>query len=68
MTMGGNKGVTWPYGGASDVAASFDHEMNTACRVNDIVSDSRNKIVSTPAYMQGNAKPHEVFDGMSKFV
>jgi len=66
--MGGIKGDKWPYGGASQMATKFGHKMMTSSLVDDVVSDPDNRIVTTPAYMQANAKPHEVFDGISKFV
>jgi enhancing lycopene biosynthesis protein 2 len=40
----------------------------TSSHVDDVVSDPENRIVTTPAYMQANAKPHEVLDGISKFI
>jgi enhancing lycopene biosynthesis protein 2 len=42
--------------------------MMTSSHVDDVISDPENRIVTTPAYMQANAKPHEVFDGISKFI
>ncbi len=35
------------------------------CSVTDFVTDRENKVISTPAYMY-SAKPHEVFEGVSK--
>lgn len=35
------------------------------CPVDDYVTDRHTKVVSTPAYMYGQAKPHEVFKGIS---
>jgi enhancing lycopene biosynthesis protein 2 len=35
------------------------------CLVTDFVTDRENKIISTPAYMY-NARPHEVFTGISR--
>lgn len=34
------------------------------CEVNDYVTDRENKLITTPAYMYGKAKPHEVFIGI----
>lgn len=34
------------------------------CPVDDYISDRECKVVSTPAYMYDNAKPHEVFKGI----
>jgi enhancing lycopene biosynthesis protein 2 len=50
------------------MASKFGHKMSTSSHVDDVVSDPENRIVTTPAYMQANAKPHEVFDGISKFI
>lgn len=33
-----------------------------------VCTDWINEIVTTPAYMQGNAKPHEIYDGVQHFV
>jgi len=38
------------------------HEI---CPVDDYVTDRETKVITTPAYMYGNAKPHEVFKGIS---
>lgn len=38
--------------------------IHEECPVNDYISDRECKIVSTPAYMYGDAKPHEVFAGV----
>lgn len=35
------------------------------CPVDDYITDRENKVVTTPAYMYSNAKPHEVFKGIS---
>jgi enhancing lycopene biosynthesis protein 2 len=42
--------------------------MNTGASVHDVVYDNEHRIVTTPAYMQANAKPHEVHDGINKFI
>lgn len=34
------------------------------CPVDDYITDRETKVVSTPAYMYGNAKPNEVFAGI----
>ncbi|WP_448548439.1 isoprenoid biosynthesis glyoxalase ElbB [Thalassotalea fusca] len=38
------------------------------CETNDCVVDEQHKIVTTPAYMDGNAKLSDVFAGISKLV
>ena len=66
LTLGG-KGENWPYAGSLDAAQSFGakiEEMN----VDQVCTDWSHEIITTPAYMQGNAKPHEVLHGVQKFV
>jgi len=41
------------------------HEV---CPVDDYVTDRETKVITTPAYMYGNAKPHEVFKGIAGLV
>lgn len=36
------------------------------CTVDDFISDRDHKIITTPAYMFGDAKPHQVFSGVRK--
>ncbi len=38
------------------------------CEVDDFVTDRDHRIISTPAYMFGNAKPHQVFTGIRKAI
>jgi enhancing lycopene biosynthesis protein 2 len=38
------------------------HEV---CPVDDYVTDRETKVITTPAYMYDNAKPHEIFKGIS---
>lgn len=38
------------------------------CPVDDFITDRENKIITTPAYMYDNAKPHEIFNGISKLA
>jgi enhancing lycopene biosynthesis protein 2 len=35
------------------------------CPVTDYITDRTHKVVTTPAYMHGNALPHEIFQGIS---
>ena len=62
LTLGG-RGDSWPYNGSIDAASSFGavHEEQD---VDGVCTDWVNDIVTTPAYMKGDAKPHEVFDGV----
>ncbi len=42
--------------------------LHEDCDVADYVTDRENKIVTTPAYMYGDAKPSEVFKGITGLV
>lgn len=42
--------------------------QHVECPVQDYITDREHKIVSTPAYMYDEAKPHEVFQGISGLV
>ena len=52
----GSKGEQWPYAGTIDVAKDFGNEMKES-EVNEVVIDEKNKIITAPAYMKGNATP-----------
>lgn len=39
--------------------------QHESCPVDDYVTDRQTKVITTPAYMYDNAKPHEVFKGIS---
>ena len=59
----GETSDNFPYAGSIEVAKSFgakheNHEVLSTC------VDRDNNIVTTPAYMQGDAAPHQVFDGI----
>lgn len=56
MTLG-CRGENWPYNGSIDAATSFGNEL-VELDVNAVCLDEKNKIVTAPAYMKGNAKPH----------
>lgn len=66
----GSKGVNVTIGDDEGTAAGIEKTgaTHTACGVTGIVEDGANKIVSTPAYMYGDASPAEVFEGVSKMV
>ena len=66
LTLGG-RGDNFPYAGSIDAAASFGAEMQEV-DVNGIVTDWKNNIITTPAYMQGDASPHAVYDGIQNFL
>jgi enhancing lycopene biosynthesis protein 2 len=38
---------------------------HTNCAVEKFVVDQGNKVITTPAYMYGSAKPHQIFEGVS---
>lgn len=38
------------------------------CPVEDFITDRFNKVLSTPAYMYDDAKPHQVFNGINKMI
>jgi enhancing lycopene biosynthesis protein 2 len=35
------------------------------CAVDKYVVDHSHKVITTPAYMYGTAKPHQIFEGVS---
>jgi enhancing lycopene biosynthesis protein 2 len=42
--------------------------LHVNCKVTDYISDRDHKVLSTPAYMYDEAKPHEVFTGIRKML
>lgn len=66
LTLGGRT-ENFPYAGSIDAAESFGAQMEEK-NVDGVVTDWKNHIVTTPAYMQGDALPHEVFDGIQSFL
>lgn len=66
----GKTGVTLTLGQEGEAASEITktgahHEV---CTVDDFVTDREHKIVTTPAYMYGDAKPHQVFAGIRRAV
>ncbi len=57
VTIGNDQGT------ASEVEKTGAKHMN--CAVEKFVVDSSNKVITTPAYMYGTAKPHQIFAGVS---
>lgn len=55
LTLGG-KGESWPYSGSIDIAKDFGNDLIES-EVNEFVIDEKNKIITAPAYMKGNATP-----------
>ena len=66
----GSKGVNLTIG--DDAATAQEIEKSGAhhvkCAVTDYVSDRDHKVLTTPAYMYGNASPFEVFTGIRKMI
>ena len=60
LTIGDNHGV------AAKVNATG--AMHVKCRVDSVVIDEELRVVSTPAYMYGEARSREVYDGIKKMV
>lgn len=65
----GDRGVTLTIGDDRETAAEIEKTgaRHERCPVDDYVTDREHKIVTTPAYMY-EAKPHEVFRGISGLV
>ena len=66
LTLGG-RGSNFPYAGSIDAAASFGADMEEM-DVNEVCTDWSKNVISTPAYMQEDASPHAVFDGIQNFL
>ena len=66
LTLGG-RGENFPFAGSIDAAESFGATHEEA-NVGDVVTDWDNSLVTTPAYMQGDAAPDAVFDGIQLFL
>lgn len=61
MTIGKNDRVT-----TAEIAKTG--AIHVECNVDDFITDREHRIVTTPAYMYGDAKPHEVFTGIRKAI
>jgi enhancing lycopene biosynthesis protein 2 len=66
----GQHGVTVTIGDDKETAQEIEKTgaVHEVCPVTDYVSDRNHKVLSTPAYMYGEAKPADVFLGISKLV
>lgn len=66
----GSKGITVTIGNDKETAQEIEktgaHHEN--CGVTDFVSDRQQKVVTTPAYMYGDAKPADVFEGIRGLI
>jgi enhancing lycopene biosynthesis protein 2 len=62
----GNHGVTITLGAKSETSEEAEKTgaVHEVCNVDDYVTDRENKIVTTPAYMYGDSKPHQIFQGI----
>lgn len=60
ITLGNDKTV------ALEVVKTGAHHEE--CRVDDFITDRAHRIITTPAYMYGDAKPFEVFTGVRKAI
>ncbi|UYL10073.1 isoprenoid biosynthesis glyoxalase ElbB [Bdellovibrio sp. SKB1291214] len=62
----GKKKVTLTIGDDAATAAEIQKTgaQHEECPVDDYITDRETKVVTTPAYMYGNAKPNEVFAGI----
>ncbi|MGE0615688.1 MAG: isoprenoid biosynthesis glyoxalase ElbB [Bacteriovoracia bacterium] len=65
-----NKGIRMTVGTASEASQEIEKSghKHVECSVTDCVSDPVAKVVTTPAYMYGDAKLHEIFTGIGKLV
>ena len=66
----GDKEITLTIGNDKETAQEIEKTgaQHENCDVDDFITDRENKIVTTPAYMYGNAKPAEVFQGISGMI
>lgn len=66
----GKHSVTLTLGDDKENAAEIEKTgaQHENCKVDDYVTDREHKIITTPAYMYDNAKPFEVFRGVSGAV
>jgi enhancing lycopene biosynthesis protein 2 len=63
----GNKGVNITIGKDQGTASELEKTgaKHSNCDVERFVVDTTNKIITSPAYMDGSAKPHQIFAGIS---
>lgn len=63
----GKKGVNITIGHDQGTASELEKTgaKHSNCNVERFVVDSANKIITSPAYMEGSAKPHQIFAGIS---
>lgn len=63
----GKKGVNVTIGEDAGTASELEKTgaKHQNCAVEKYVVDHSNKVITTPAYMYGSAKPHQIFSGVS---
>ena len=63
----GKKGVNVTIGEDAGTASELEKTgaKHQNCAVEKYVVDHSNKVITTPAYMYGTAKPHQIFEGVS---
>lgn len=63
----GKKGVNVTIGEDQGTATELEKTgaKHQTCAVEKYVVDTANKVITTPAYMYGTAKPHQIFEGVS---
>jgi len=62
----GDKGVNVTIGDDQGTASEVEKTgaKHSNCEVEKYVVDVANKVITTPAYMYGSAKPHQIFEGV----
>ncbi|MBX3018329.1 MAG: isoprenoid biosynthesis glyoxalase ElbB [Bdellovibrionaceae bacterium] len=62
----GPKGITITLGADNEATAEARKTGANVetCPVDDYITDRVHKIITTPAYMHGDSKPHQVYDGI----
>ncbi len=63
----GKKGVNVTIGEDAGTASELEKTgaKHQKCAVEKYVVDHSHKVITTPAYMYGTAKPHQIFEGVS---
>lgn len=66
----GKDGVTLTIGNDSETAQEIQKTgaHHKSCPVTEAVVDTKHRLVTTPAYMYGSAKPHEVAQGIARLA
>ncbi len=62
----GEQGVSVTIGDDRGTASEIEKTgaRHTACAVDKFVVDAAKRVITTPAYMYGTAKPHQIFEGI----